>query len=186
MNKDNLQKLIGNTPLVRLENIEKRYGVQAKLYAKVEGVNAGGSIKDRVALAIVEDAEKTGKLRAGGTIIEPTSGNTGVGLALVAAVKGYKAVIVMPDTMSVERQILIKAYGAEVVLTDGAKGMQGAVDKAEEAKERKALQEKHNQRFPGRKAPTEKKENKKEGKVPFFKRAQGVRKWSIWNLREKR
>ena len=123
---------IGYTPLVRLEKIEKKYGLQAKLYAKDESANTGGSVKDRVALEMLDDAERAGRLQTGGTVIEPTSGNTGVGLALVAKRKGYQAVIVMPDTMSVERREMISAYGAEVVLTDGAKGMQGAVEKAEE------------------------------------------------------
>lgn len=115
---------IGNTPLRRLEKTEYN------IFAKMEGENPAGSIKDRVAFAIIEDAEKNGRLKAGGTVIEATSGNTGIGLAYVASQKGYKAVIVMPDTMSVERQALIKAYGGEVVLTDGKKGMQGAVEKA--------------------------------------------------------
>lgn len=115
---------IGNTPLRRLEKTEYN------IFVKMEGENPAGSIKDRVAFAIIEDAEKNGRLKAGGTVIEATSGNTGIGLAYVASKKGYKAVIVMPDTMSVERQALIKAYGGEVVLTDGKKGMQGAVEKA--------------------------------------------------------
>ena len=129
---ESIEKTIGNTPLVRLKNIEKKYALKAKLYAKVEGKNAGGSIKDRVAKYMIDDAEKSGALKKGGTVIEPTSGNTGVGLALVCASRGYQAVIVMPDTMSVERRKLISAYGAKVVLTDGKKGMQGAVDKANE------------------------------------------------------
>ena len=123
---------IGNTPLVRLETIEKKFALTAKLFAKVESVNAGGSIKDRVARAIIDDAESSGRLQKGGTVIEATSGNTGVGLALVCAMRGYAAVIVMPETMSVERRKLISAYGAKIVLTDGKKGMQGAVEKAEE------------------------------------------------------
>lgn len=127
-----VEKLIGNTPLVRLEKIEREYGLKARLFAKLEKNNPGGSVKDRVAQAIVDDAEKSGRLKEGGTVIEATSGNTGIGLALVCAARGYKAVIVMPETMSVERQKLIRAYGAEVVLTEGAKGMQGAVDKANE------------------------------------------------------
>ena len=128
----NTEKLIGNTPLVRLKKIEEKYGLCARIYAKVEGVSVGGSIKDRVARAIIDDAEKSGKLKKGGVVIEATSGNTGVGLALVCAVRGYKAVIVMPETMSIERRKLIASYGAEIVLTAGDKGMQGAVDKAEE------------------------------------------------------
>ena len=126
------ERLIGNTPLVRLEKIERQFSLTAKLYAKAENFNAGGSIKDRVALAIVNEAERSGRLKKGGTVIEATSGNTGVGLALVAASRGYKAVIVMPETMPVERRKLISAYGAEIVLTDGSQGMQGAVEKAEE------------------------------------------------------
>ena len=128
----NAEKLIGNTPLVRLTKIEKAYALQAELYAKVESVSVGGSIKDRVAKAIIDAAERDGSLKRGGTVIEATSGNTGVGLALVCAARGYKAVIVMPETMSIERRKLIEAYGAQIVLTEGSKGMQGAVDKAEE------------------------------------------------------
>jgi cysteine synthase A len=127
-----IEKLIGNTPLVELKKIQEKYDLQAKIYAKLEWYNPAGSIKDRVAKAIVDDAEKTGRLQKGGTVIEATSGNTGIGLALVAAARGYKAVIVMPNSMSVERQKLIKAYGAEIVLTDGSLGMKGAVEKAEE------------------------------------------------------
>ena len=125
-------KGIGNTPLIRLQNIEKEYGLSCKLYAKLENENAGGSIKDRVALSIIDTAERDGKLQKGGCVIEATSGNTGIGLALVCRQRGYKAVIVMPDTMTVERRQMIAGYGAEVVLTDGKKGMQGAVKKAEE------------------------------------------------------
>ena len=123
---------IGYTPLVRLKNTEKKYDLRAKLYAKDESVSTGGSIKDRVAREMLDDAERTGRLQAGGKVIEPTSGNTGVGLALVAKQRRYQAVIVMPDTMSVERREMISSYGAQVVLTNGAKGMQGAVEKAEE------------------------------------------------------
>ncbi len=127
-----IEEGIGRTPLLLLEKMGKRLDLQANIYAKLEYLNVGGSIKDRVAQAMIDDAEKSGRLQKGGTVIEPTSGNTGVGLALVAAARGYRAIIVMPDTMSVERQKLIKAYGAEVVLTDGSKGMQAAVEKAEE------------------------------------------------------
>ncbi len=129
---NNVIDLIGKTPLVELQNIEKEYNLEAKLVAKVEFFNPAGSAKDRVALRMIEDAEKKGLLKPGATIIEPTSGNTGIGLACVAAVKGYKAIMVLPETMSVERQLLLKAYGAKVVLTEGAKGMQGAIDKAEQ------------------------------------------------------
>ncbi len=124
--------LIGNTPLLEVAKIEKEEGLHARVLVKLEYFNPGGSVKDRVALAMVEAAERSGALREGGTIIEPTSGNTGVGLAMVAAAKGYKAVIVMPETMSEERRRLIAAYGAELVLTPGAEGMKGAIAKAEQ------------------------------------------------------
>lgn len=123
---------IGNTPLVRLQNIEKRFCLSSALYAKVENKNSGGSIKDRVAVAILDKAEKEGKLQNGGTVVEATSGNTGIGLALVARSRGYKTIIVMPDTMSRERREMIQKYGGEIELTDGKKGMQGAVERAEE------------------------------------------------------
>ena len=126
------EQLIGNTPILELCNIEKELGIEARLLAKLEFLNPAGSIKDRVAKAMIEDAENSGKLKKGAVIIEPTSGNTGIGLALVATAKGYKTIIVMPDTMSVERRKLIKAYGAEIVLTEGEKGMSGAIEKAEE------------------------------------------------------
>ena len=127
-----VEQLIGKTPLLELSNIEKHEALGAKVFAKLECFNPAGSAKDRVALSIIEQAEKCGALREGGTIIEPTSGNTGIGLAAVAAARGYKAVIVLPDTMSLERRLLIKAYGAELVLTDGNLGMSGAIAKAEE------------------------------------------------------
>ncbi len=127
-----LASLIGHTPLLELCNIEKDATLPARLVAKVESVNPAGSVKDRVALAMIEDAEASGRLRPDGTIIEPTSGNTGIGLCAVAAARGYRAVIVMPDTMSVERRMLMSAYGAELVLTDGARGMTAAIEKAEE------------------------------------------------------
>lgn len=127
-------QLIGGTPLLELSGIEKEYGLKARLLAKLEYFNPAGSVKDRVAKAMLDEAEKAGELKPGAVIIEPTSGNTGIGLAAVAAARGYKAVIVMPDTMSEERRRLVKAYGAELVLTDGKKGMTGAIEKAEELK----------------------------------------------------
>ncbi len=130
-----VDEIIGRTPLVRLNNIEKKYNLKATLLAKLEYLNPAGSVKDRAAKEIIEAAEKSGKLKPGGTIIEPTSGNTGIGLAAIAAAKGYKLVIVIPDTMSVERRNIIKAYGAEIVLTEGALGMSGAVEKANELKD---------------------------------------------------
>ena len=123
---------IGNTPLVELTNIEKKYGLEATILAKLEYLNPAGSTKDRAALYMIEDAEKRGLLSDGSVIIEPTSGNTGIGLASIAAVKGYRMILTMPDTMSVERINILKAYGAEIVLTDGALGMSGAIDKANE------------------------------------------------------
>lgn len=127
-----VEELIGKTPLVELSNLEKKLELNATLLAKVEAGNPGGSAKDRVAKRMVEDAEKAGLLKAGATIIEPTSGNTGIGLAVMAAARGYRAIIVMPDTMSMERRLLMTAFGAELVLTEGAKGMKGAIEKAEE------------------------------------------------------
>lgn len=127
--------LIGNTPLVELTHIEKLYGLEAKLLAKLEYFNPAGSVKDRVAKEMIEAAEAEGILKEGSTIIEPTSGNTGIGLASIAAAKGYKLIIVLPETMSVERRNIIKAYGAELVLSDGTKGMKGAIAKAEELHE---------------------------------------------------
>ena len=126
------EQLIGRTPLLELSHIEKEYKLKAKIIAKLEYLNPAGSVKDRIAKAMIDEAENSGKLRTGSVIIEPTSGNTGIGLAAVAAARGYRIVIVMPETMSVERRQLMKAYGAELVLTEGAKGMKGAIAKAEE------------------------------------------------------
>ena len=125
-------QLIGHTPLLELKHLEEELGLGAKIYAKLEYFNPAGSVKDRIAKAMLDDAEKSGKLKKGAVIIEPTSGNTGIGLASVAAARGYRIIIVMPETMSVERRQLMKAYGAELVLTDGTKGMKGAIAKADE------------------------------------------------------
>ena len=125
-------QLIGNTPLLELTHIEQTENLQAKIFAKLEYFNPAGSVKDRIAKAMIDDAEAAGKLKPGSVIIEPTSGNTGIGLASVAAARGYRIIIVMPETMSVERRQIMKAYGAELVLTDGAKGMKGAIAKADE------------------------------------------------------
>ncbi len=125
-------ELVGGTPLLELKRTEEKYGLKAKIFAKLEYFNPAGSVKDRIAKHMIETAEKSGALKKGATIIEPTSGNTGIGIAAIGVAKGYKVVIVMPDSMSVERRKLIKAYGAEIVLTEGAKGMKGAIAKAEE------------------------------------------------------
>ncbi len=129
---NSIDSLIGNTPLLELTNIEKKYNLKARLVAKLEYLNPAGSVKDRVALAMINDMEQKGLLKPDSVIIEPTSGNTGIGLASVGAARGYRVIIVMPDSMSKERQLLMTAYGAELVLTDGAKGMSGAIEKAEE------------------------------------------------------
>lgn len=126
------EDLIGNTPLIQVSNIKKELGLQAEILAKLEYLNPAGSVKDRAAREMIRDAEERGILKEGSVIIEPTSGNTGIGLAALAAVKGYRVVLTMPETMSVERQNILKAYGAEIILTEGARGMQGAIDRAEE------------------------------------------------------
>ena len=129
---DNITQLIGNTPLVALHNIEKLYNLESNLIIKLESLNPGGSVKDRIAKAMIEGAEKDGLLKPGGTIIESTSGNTGIGLALIAAAKGYRMILTMPDVMSIERRALLKAYGAQLILTPGSDGMNGAIAKAKE------------------------------------------------------
>ena len=129
--KQGVLNLTGNTPLVEVTNIERNYGLKAKVLVKLEYFNPAGSVKDRVARAMIEDAEAKGKLKKGSVIIEPTSGNTGIGLAAIAAAKGYRVILTMPETMSQERRNILKAYGAELVLTEGAKGMKGAIDRAE-------------------------------------------------------
>ena len=133
--KESALELVGGTPILKASRYAKKAGAEgATILAKLEYLNPAGSVKDRIALAMIEDAEKSGSLKPGATIIEPTSGNTGIGLAAVAAAKGYRAILTLPDTMSVERRNLLKAYGAELVLTEGAKGMKGAIAKAEELK----------------------------------------------------
>ena len=131
----NVTELIGRTPLVEVEKIEKRFKLQARLLVKLDGYNPAGSAKDRIAYQMIQDAEEAGRLKEGSVIIEPTSGNTGIGLAAIGASKGYRVILIMPETMSVERRNLLKAYGAEIVLTDGALGMKGAIAKAEELAE---------------------------------------------------
>lgn len=132
MKAKNIEETIGRTPLVELQKICAVNGLKAKIFAKLESFNPGGSAKDRIARAMLDDAEKSGRLAAGGTVVEPTSGNTGVGLAMLCAARGYKLVLTMPETMSAERRMLLKAYGAELVLTEGNKGMKGAIARAEE------------------------------------------------------
>lgn len=131
----NVTELIGKTPLVEVENVEKRFKLKARLLVKLDGYNPAGSAKDRIAYQMITDAEDEGKLKEGSVIIEPTSGNTGIGLAVIGASKGYRVILTMPETMSVERRNLLKAYGAEIVLTDGSQGMKGAIAKAEELAE---------------------------------------------------
>ena len=132
---DSFESLIGNTPLIKLSNFMEKNDLKATILAKLEYFNPAGSAKDRIALFMIQDAERSGRLKKGGTIIEPTSGNTGIGLAALSAAKGYKMIVTMPETMSVERRLLMKAYGAKLVLTDGKKGMSGAIEKAKELNE---------------------------------------------------
>lgn len=132
---DSFESLIGNTPLIKLSNFMKKNNLKATILAKLEYFNPAGSAKDRIALFMIQDAERSGRLKKGGTIIEPTSGNTGIGLAALSAAKGYKMIVTMPETMSVERRLLMKAYGAKLILTDGKKGMSGAIEKAKELNE---------------------------------------------------
>ena len=132
--------LIGNTPLVEVTNVEKDQDLNAKILVKLEYFNPAGSVKDRIAKAMIEDAEEKGLLKEGSVIIEPTSGNTGIGLASIAAAKGYRIILTMPETMSVERRNILKAYGAEIVLTEGSKGMKGAIAKADETRKRDSKQ----------------------------------------------
>lgn len=129
-----METLIGNTPLVRLKNLEEKFSLKGRIFAKIEGVNPTGSVKDRTAKGLLDDAERRGALKKGGVVIEPTSGNTGIALAALCATRGYRAIIVMPETMSVERRKLMGSYGAELVLTDGKRGMQGAIERANELK----------------------------------------------------
>lgn len=133
--KTSITELVGKTPILQVKRFQEKHNLQADIFVKLEYFNPAGSVKDRIALAMIEDAEQKGLLESGATIIEPTSGNTGIGIASVAAAKGYKAILTMPETMSVERRKLLQAYGAKLVLTDGAKGMNGAIAKAEELKE---------------------------------------------------
>ena len=130
--KGSITELIGRTPLLEVKNFEKAHGLKSNVIAKLEYFNPAGSVKDRIALAMIEDAEAKGLISPGATLIEPTSGNTGIGIASVATAKGYQAILTMPETMSVERRKLLKAYGAQLVLTDGSKGMKGAIAKAED------------------------------------------------------
>ena len=132
---DSFESLIGNTPLIKLSNFMKKNNLKATILAKLEYFNPAGAAKDRIALFMIQDAERSGRLKKGGTIIEPTSGNTGIGLAALSAAKGYKMIVTMPETMSVERRLLMKAYGAKLILTDGKKGMSGAIEKAKELNE---------------------------------------------------
>ena len=172
--KKSITELVGNTPLLELTHIEAEENIQATLLAKLESFNPAGSVKDRVAKAIIEDAEKTGRLNKGSVIIEPTSGNTGIGLAAVATAKGYRAILTLPDTMSVERRNLLKAYGAELVLTEGAKGMKGAIAKAEALRDETPgsiiLQQFENPANPARHAKTTAQEiwRDTDGKVDIF------------------
>jgi len=165
-----LTELIGNTPLLSLTNYNKKHAMNAEIIVKLEYFNPAGSVKDRIGKALIEDAEQKGVLKQGAVIIEPTSGNTGIGLASVAAAKGYRVILTMPETMSIERRNLLKAYGAELVLTEGAKGMKGAIAKAEElAKKFLTLSSLANLLIPPIRPSTEQLPAQKSGKIPTAK-----------------
>ena len=163
----NAAELVGNTPLLEVGNIEKELGLEAKILVKLEYFNPAGSAKDRIALSMIEDAEERGVLKPGAVIIEPTSGNTGIGLASLATIKGYRVILTMPETMSVERRNILKAYGAEIVLTDGTKGMNGAIAKARRTGRRisKTALSRDSLKTRRTRRSTEKQQDRKSGKI---------------------